>query len=340
MEQNIDLMVSALETGTRLDAFVSRHLFISRSRAVRSIEQGRVTVDGSAQKPSFRLRAGMRVLGSWVEEGQGASPQAWERDLDILYEDAWIVVVNKPPGLVVHPGAGRAAGTLVNALLARYPEIGKVGDPGRPGIVHRLDRLTSGVMVVARNVYSHAALSAAFKAHEHTRVYLAVCYGHMPQRQGTIEAPMQRNPGHRTRMTSRTGTGRAAITHWEVLREWHQFTLLRLRLQTGRTHQIRVHLSDMGHPVAGDPVYGGRRRAQTIEVRRLRMQVKNLGRQMLHAEALGIRHPETGAYREFRCEMPQDMRAFVALLDEVEETSRAGRETEDSGRELSPGRTP
>ena len=314
MEEKIDL-VTDRDTATRLDVFVSMHLSLSRSRAARLVGQGRVLVDGAMKRPSFRLKPGMHVFGAWEKEEEAGVLPATETALAIVYEDPWIVVVNKPAGMVVHPGAGTGGDTLVNALLARYPEIGTVGDPGRSGIVHRLDRLTSGVMVVARTGQAHAVLSAAFKAHAHRREYLAVCYGRMPRKTGTIETFMQRNPKVRTRMTSRSGQGRRAVTHWEVLAEWEEFSLLRLRLETGRTHQIRVHLSDAGHPVAGDPVYGGRRRAGSVGDTRLRTYVKGLGRQMLHAAVLGIRHPETGEYMEFTCDMPDDMKSFVAVLD-------------------------
>ena len=320
MEEKIDL-VTDRDTATRFDVFVSMHLSLSRSRAARLVGQGRVLVDGAMKRPSFRLKPGMHVFGAWEKEEEAGVLSATESALDIVHEDPWIVVINKPAGTVVHPGAGTGGDTLVNALLARYPEIGTVGAPGRPGIVHRLDRLTSGVMVVARTGQAHAVLSAAFKAHAHRREYLAVCYGRMPRKTGTIETFMQRNPKVRTRMTSRSGQGRRAVTHWEVLTEWQEFSLLRLRLETGRTHQIRVHLSDAGHPVAGDPVYGGRRRAGSVADTRLRTYVKGLGRQMLHAAVLGIRHPETGEYMEFTCDMPGDMKAFLAMLNEVKDAS-------------------
>ncbi len=321
MDEKIDLIATSREASARLDVIIAKNLGLSRSHAARIIEQGLVLVDGVIRKPSFRLRPGMRVYGSWEDQKKMQELMAAEITLDILHEDPWIVVVNKPAGMTVHPGAGTKGSTLVNALLARYPDIGAVGDPARPSIVHRLDKLTSGVMVVARNNESHAALSAAFKAHEHKRVYLAVCYGHMPQKNGTIETFLQRSPRDRRRMTSRTGQGRKAVTHWEVVVEWTEFSLLRLSLETGRTHQIRVHLSDSGHPVAGDPVYGGRRRANTILDTRLRACVKRLGRQMLHAAVLGIRHPETGEYMEFKCTIPDDMNDFMTQLDEIEKDS-------------------
>jgi 23S rRNA pseudouridine1911/1915/1917 synthase len=242
--------------------------------------------------------------------------KACEIPLDVIYEDQWIIVINKPAGLTVHPGAGNTDGTLVNALLAKYPQIKGVGDPDRPGIVHRLDKMTSGVMVVARSSDSHAILANAFKTHEHRRVYVAICYGHMPQIQGTIETFMQRNPKDRKKMTSRADKGRRAVTHWEVVKQWKGFSLLLLTLQTGRTHQIRVHLSDMGHPVVGDAQYGGRRRANSIEDPLLQSYMKALDRQMLHAFTLGITHPITNKQMEFKSEMPDDMNGVIRMLDE------------------------
>jgi 23S rRNA pseudouridine1911/1915/1917 synthase len=303
------------DAGTRLDLFVARHAGLSRSGAARRIESGDVLVDGARRKPSFALRPGMRVHGAWIEEPREQAAAACDIDLTILHEDPWIALIDKPAGLVVHPGAGNASHTLVNALLARYPAIREVGDPARPGIVHRLDKLTSGVMVVALTADAHAALSAAFKAHRHTREYLAVCHGNLSGASGTIETFMQRNPKDRKRMTSRADDGRRAVTHWEVLRMWKDFSLVRLRLETGRTHQIRVHLSEQGNPIAGDQVYGGRRRARALADPVLRQAVSGLGRQMLHACLLGITHPATGEPMVFTSPLPADMEAFIAVLD-------------------------
>lgn len=316
MDRKVTLVVSSREAGTRLDAFIARRCGLSRSRAARLAEDGVVLVDGCLKKPSFRLHAGMEVIGTWHDGREAEQIPGSAIPLEIVFEDPWIVVVNKPAGMTVHPGAGTAGDTLANALLARYPEVAFVGEPGRPGIVHRLDKLTSGVMVVARTPQAHAVLSAAFKAHEHTREYVAVCWGRMPEERGTIDTLMARNPRDRKRMTSRAGQGRKAVTNWEVIREWRNFSLLRLRLGTGRTHQIRVHLSEMGHPVAGDPVYGGRRRANTLADTQLRACVRGLDRQLLHATLLGIRHPESGRYMEFTCDTPDDIETFMAVLDE------------------------
>jgi len=314
----IDTIVASPDHGSRFDVFLSRHLPLSRSLAARLIEKGDVLVDEVCRRPSFKVKEGMRVHGVYELSPGEVKLVACDIPLTILYEDEWIVVVDKPSGLVVHPGAGNADRTLVHALLARYPEIADVGDSSRPGIVHRLDKLTSGVMVAARNCEAYEALARAFKTHEHRREYLAVCYGSLPQDKGVIETFMQRNPRDRTRMTSRVNEGRKAITRYQVVRQWGAFTLLRLSLETGRTHQIRVHLSDLGHPVAGDAQYGGRKRAGAVADQVLRSYVKGLTRQMLHAALLGITHPGTGAHLEFTSEMPDDMQALIAMLDERE----------------------
>ncbi|MGC9323108.1 MAG: RluA family pseudouridine synthase [Desulfomonilia bacterium] len=316
MEEKVDITVSTQDAGSRLDIVLSQHIHITRSQAARIIEQGDVRVDGSQRKPSYKLKSGMHITGRVQREPEISILQAWDIPLDILYEDEWILVVNKPAGLVVHPGAGNMSKTLVNGLIARYPEIRSVGNPERPGIVHRLDKLTSGVMVVARNSGAHDALSHAFKAHEHTREYRALCYGTLPQDKGVIETFMGRHPKDRKKMSSKVETGRTARTRWNVLQEWKEMSLLQLNLETGRTHQIRVHLSDLGHPVVGDPQYGGKRRAHTIADVVVRAQVKALNRQMLHSHLLGIIHPGTGQWMEFTADLPDDMQQLIKLLDE------------------------
>ncbi len=317
MEKTLDVIVDSGQDEARLDVFLSRGLGVTRTLAARAVEEGRVLVDGRPRKPSFRLKAGMRIEAEITGEKEAhARPDAVGIPLNILYEDRDIVVLDKPAGLVVHPGAGVHRATLVHALLYRYPEIAGVGSPERPGIVHRLDRLTSGVMVAARSAGAYDALVMAFKEHRHTRVYQAICYGRMDEQSGRIETFMDRHPKDRKKMSSRVAQGRQAVTDWRVIRQWEQFSFLELTLQTGRTHQIRVHLADMGHPVAGDPEYGGRKRANTITDPVVRSRVRKLGRQMLHAWKLGITHPETGQSMEFTSEMPEDMKALAALLDE------------------------
>ncbi len=320
MDEKIEFLTGPDDHGVRLDVYISSHLNLSRSYAVHIIEQGLVLVDGSIKRPSFKLKSSLRIHGAYgMPPRKDDIPAAREMPLEIIYEDQWIVVVNKPAGLTVHPGAGNSENTLVNGLLARYPEMANVGDPSRPGIVHRLDKMTSGVMVVARHADAYSILVNAFKAHEHLREYRALIYGRMSRLQGTIETFMQRNPGNRMKMTSRAYQGKKAITHWKVLKEWEGFSLLELSLLTGRTHQIRVHLSDMGYPVVGDAQYGGRRRAAGIKNTRLQSYIKSLDRQMLHACTLGITHPVTGKFMEFKSRMPREISALISLLDDTAE---------------------
>lgn len=310
------LIVEGKESDTRLDVFLSHRQPLTRSEAARLIDQGRVLVDGKLRKPSFRLQEGMKVSAGM--ESRNAEPSLAPADipLDIIYEDSSIVVIDKPAGLIVHPGAGTHGPTLVNALIHKFPEMANVGDPERPGIVHRLDKLTSGVMVAARSEEAYRKLAADFKAHKQVRIYQAICYGHLEEQSGRIETFMDRSPRDRKKMSSKVSAGREAVTNWLVLKEWSGFSLLELSLETGRTHQIRVHLSDMGHPVAGDSEYGGKRRANTISDPVVRSHVKSLSRQMLHACRLRIVHPVSGEWMEFGSPLPGDFRNLMALLDE------------------------
>ncbi|HQI02941.1 MAG TPA: RluA family pseudouridine synthase, partial [Deltaproteobacteria bacterium] len=238
-----ELIVEESESDTRLDVFLSRHLPITRSEAARMIDQGRVLVDGKPRKPSFRLQEGMKVSAETGRKDIEPSLAPADIPLSIIYEDSSIIVIDKPAGLVVHPGAGTREPTLVNALVYLFPEISNVGDPERPGIVHRLDKLTSGVMVVARTQEACRKLAADFKAHKQVRIYKAICYGRFEQPSGRIETLMHRSPRDRKKMSSKVAAGRSAVTNWLVLKEWRGFSLLELSLETGRTHQIRVHLS-------------------------------------------------------------------------------------------------
>jgi 23S rRNA pseudouridine1911/1915/1917 synthase len=321
VEKKIEMVTSHEHDGIRLDVFLSFSLRISRSFAAKIIVDGHMMVDTIVRKPSFKLKDGMKVHGSYSLMDEKKPIAANRIPLDTIYEDPWIVVINKPAGIIVHPGAGNKDGTIVNALLAEYPEIRDVGEPDRPGIVHRLDKMTSGVMIAARRNDSYTILINAFKNHEHRREYVAICYGHMPQTMGTIETFMQRNPKDRKRMTSRTTEGRKAVTHWSTIKEWEGFSQLLLNLETGRTHQIRVHLSEMDHPIVGDAQYGGRKRINSIPDQLVRLYVKSLHRQMLHAATLCIKHPFTGKQLEFRSEMPQDMKDLIEVLDKREQVA-------------------
>ena len=290
--------------GERVDRAVAMVTGWSRAEVQAVADRGEIEVEGRVVAKSRKLAAGERV------EVHGrptvaAPPGPEPVPVDVVYEDADVIVVLKPAGLVVHPGAGHDHGTLVHGLLARYPELGGVGAPDRPGIVHRLDRETSGLMVVARSETAYDALVDALAAREVTREYDALVWGHPENPRGVVDAPIGRSITRRTRMAVRT-EGKEARTVYEV-EEWFgqpEAARLRCRLETGRTHQIRVHLSAIGHPVVGDGAYGGRREGIDLD------------RPFLHAERLAFAHPATGEPVEFRSPLPPE-------LDEVLERLRA-----------------
>lgn len=284
----------------RLDTFLREQLpQYSRARLQTWIEEGRVLVNGSPEKRSYPLRGAERIQ---VEPGElpplKATPE--EIPIDILYEDADVIAVNKPAGMVVHAGAGRHAGTLVNALLYRFGKLSTVGGELRPGIVHRLDRFTSGVILVARNDTVHRNLAAQFASRQVEKVYVALVHGRLKHDQGRIETPIARDRLHRTRMTARLAHGRHAITSYRVLERFDRFTLLEVKIGTGRTHQIRVHLASLGHPVVGDKLYGA--------------PASDLGRYFLHARQITFASPSTGERITVVAPMPPDLEKHLAAL--------------------------
>jgi 23S rRNA pseudouridine1911/1915/1917 synthase len=270
----------------------------------RLIEQGEVKVAGSVAKPAYKLRAGERIEGR-VPEPVPATLAAQAIPLVILHEDADLVVVDKPAGMVVHPAAGHAQGTLVNALLHHCRDLSGVGGELRPGIVHRIDKDTSGVLVVAKHDLAHRALAAQWKQHSIDREYLAFVRGVPRASEGTVDAPIGRHPTDRKRMSTRARVARSAVTHWRVEERLRDATLLRVRLETGRTHQIRVHMASIALPLLGDPVYGGGRALPTAKL---------VARQALHATLLGFTHPATGARVRFQSPLPADLRALLEAL--------------------------
>ncbi|HTO53954.1 MAG TPA: RluA family pseudouridine synthase [Myxococcota bacterium] len=291
--------------GQRLDAALAKlEPSLSRAQVRRLIEAGEVTVSGALVKPAHRLRAGEAIAGR-VPEPEPTEVMAEELPLAVLFEDGDVVVIDKPAGLVVHPAPGHSGGTLVNALLHHCRDLSGVGGELRPGIVHRLDKDTSGVLVVAKNDAAHRSLAAQFKAHSVLREYLALVRGSPRAESGTIEAAIGRHPTDRKRMSTKTRRGRAALTHYKVEERLRGATLLRVRLGTGRTHQVRVHLSSIGLAILGDPVYGGGR-APGVEL--------GLRRQALHAAVLGFTHPRSGDALRFESPLPADLaRALEAL---------------------------
>jgi len=295
----------------RLDQVAAR-LFpdYSRSRLQAWIKKGELLVDGQVQRPRDKVAAGaqLKVNAELVQE-VGWLPQAI--DLDLIYEDASILVLNKPAGLVVHPAAGHADGTLVNALLAHAPELAQLP---RAGIVHRLDMETSGIMVVARTLAAHHNLVAQLQARTVKREYCAVCIGAMTGG-ATIDTPMGRHPKNRKKMAVLSFGGKSAITHYRVARRFGHHTRITVNLETGRTHQIRVHMAHRKYPLIGDPTYGGRPRIPKGASEELISALRTFPRQALHAQALGLIHPHSGEALRFECALPEDM---VALLDVLE----------------------
>jgi 23S rRNA pseudouridine1911/1915/1917 synthase len=316
MEQTIELLVA--ESGQRLDKYIAQEEpDLSRSLVQRLIREGLVIVNGQAVKASRKVEVGDTiVLRVPLAEPPELKPEAIP--LDIVYEDIDLLVVNKPAGMVVHPAYGHRTGTLVNAVLAHCPDITGVGDTLRSGIVHRLDKDTSGLIIVAKNDAARQHLQQQFKRREVKKVYLALVEGHLEPAQGLIEAPIGRDPRRRKRMAvvrAEEG-GREARTKYQVMEYFalqvggvsHLYTLVEVRPVTGRTHQVRVHFAFIGHPLVGDPVYGFRKR------RLAEYGLPPLDRQFLHAQSLGLHLPHSNEYVEFRAELPTDLREVLERL--------------------------
>jgi len=301
----------------RLDQFLADCLpELTRSQLKRLCDEGLVLLDGGPAKAGARLKGGETVA---VTVPDPAPSEALPQDipLAVLYEDRHLIVIDKPAGLVVHPAPGHQEGTLVNALLYHCHDLAGVGGELRPGIVHRLDKDTSGVMVATKDDETHNHLAAQFKRHSITRRYVALVHGIVPRDTGTVESAIGRHPTDRKKMSSQARSGRRAVTHWRVLKRYDQdrLTLVELTLETGRTHQIRVHFSEMNLPIVGDPVYGNRGRANAVADPELRRRLQQLARQALHARLLGFIHPATGDYMEFESPLPPELNDIVVCLD-------------------------
>jgi 23S rRNA pseudouridine1911/1915/1917 synthase len=303
-------VVAAAAAGQRLDVFLSQEIAdVSRSQLARQIGQAAVTVNGAPGVPSRKLHAGDVIV--WEPPAVVATEIAAEAiALTIVHEDQWLVVVDKPAGLVVHPAPGHEAGTLVNALLAHCQDLRGIGGELRPGIVHRIDKDTSGLLVVAKDDATMNALGAAFKAHTIDRVYEALVAGAPPGPSGRIDTFYGRDPRERKKFSSRVRSGKRAVTNWRLLEKFSGAARMEARLETGRTHQVRVHLAALGCPLLGDKVYG--RPPRDLAVRAI---ADELGRQALHARLLGFVHPATGEQMTFTSELPPDMRAALAALE-------------------------
>jgi 23S rRNA pseudouridine1911/1915/1917 synthase len=309
---SLHLSVPAGNEGERLDAFLASHIEgWSRARLQRLIEEADVLVNGHAVKSSYKLRLNDEIE---VELTPPLSTAFAPEDipLDVVYEDNELIVVNKPAGIVVHPAAGVASGTLANALAFHFQQLSASGGMARPGIVHRLDKGTSGLMVVAKTESAHEDLADQFRDREIFKSYVALVHGQVEKRSGQIDQPIARDRGNRTRMAVVRG-GRPSLSIYRVRKRFERFTLLNVELKTGRTHQIRVHLAWLKHPVVGDDAYGSGR-DKTIPDHKLRSVIASLGRQFLHAEQLGFRHPQTNEEMRFTAPLPTELQV---VLDEI-----------------------
>jgi 23S rRNA pseudouridine1911/1915/1917 synthase len=304
------------DEGLRLDVFLKNaNPAITRSHLKKLIDRQKVMLNAAIPKAGARLRAGDRIqLCIPPPPPMAAAPEPIP--LNILFEDESIIVVNKPSGLVVHPAAGNYSGTLVNGLLYHCKSLSDQGSPFRPGIVHRLDKNTSGVLVVAKSDRAHVHLATQFKDHSINRVYRALVLGNPSNKKGMISSLIGRHPKDRKKMSSSPRRGRQAVTHWEVVERYASFALLRVRLETGRTHQIRVHLASIHHPVAGDPDYGGRRTLAALPQTEATQLISSIKRQLLHAATLGFIHPNKNTYVEFSAPPPEDFESAITILKE------------------------
>jgi 23S rRNA pseudouridine1911/1915/1917 synthase len=313
-EHAFTLTAGKADHGKRLDRFLAEHLpDTSRAQIQRYIREGFVLLNAAQAKGGAKVREGNRISGQ-IPAPTVSEVAPEELPIQFLYKDEHIVVVNKPPGMVVHPAGRVTSGTLVNALLFHVRDLQGVGGVVRPGIVHRLDKGTSGVMVVAKNDLAHEALVRQFKGRVVKKIYLALVYGRMEANEGVVTAPMGRHLTDRKRFSLRTRQPKEALTQWLVKERFEGITLVQVSPKTGRTHQIRVHMSSIGHPLVGDPLYTKKRWLDQIEDPRLRAQIKALGRQALHASFLSFRHPATGEPVEFTAPMPADMEAILEAL--------------------------
>lgn len=308
-EERVQLDVLPEENGMRLDRFLaSRHPERSRSGLARLIKEGRVLVDGSTSRPSEPVVSGSRIDLTLPERVE-TRVSAEDIPIHVVHEDEDLLVIEKAAGMVVHPGAGVTHGTLVSALLHHDPQLAGVGGQARAGLVHRLDRGTSGLMVIARNEVAHRKLSTQFREREIEKVYDAIVWGRPQEAEGEIELPIARDPRHRVKMTTRAPRGRKALSRYRVVEEVPGFASVAIRILTGRTHQVRVHLLAIGHPLVGDLTYGGDRSRSIVDPR-IRKLVRHFERPALHARRLAFTHPQSGKRLSFVSYWPEDLRTL------------------------------
>jgi 23S rRNA pseudouridine1911/1915/1917 synthase len=304
--------VAAEAAGERLDAFLASQIEgWSRARLQRLIDEADVVVNGNVVKPSYKVRANDEIeVELTPRPSESFSPE--DIPIDVIYEDDALIVVNKPAGMVVHPAAGISGGTLANALAFHFQQLSTAAGKARPGIVHRLDKGTSGLLVVAKTESAHEHLANQFRAREVFKSYMALVHGQLEHRRGEIDQPIARDPRNRIRMAVVRG-GRPALSLYRVREAFQRFSLLDVELKTGRTHQIRVHLASLKHPVVGDEVYGGGR-DKTIVDAEIKRTVARLNRQFLHAAELGFRHPATGNPLKFVAAIPPELQSLYDLI--------------------------
>lgn len=299
----------------RLDRYLAAVLpDLSRSMIRKLVDDGLVTVEGAPAKASRTLRGGEAVVVRIPPAGP-LEVEPEDIPLDVLYEDSDIIVVNKPAGMVVHPAPGHDSGTLVNSLLAHCRDLSGIGGVLRPGIVHRLDAGTTGVIIVAKNDTAHAGLSEQFAARTVEKTYRAIVFGRVEPPLGEIDLPIGRDRRDRKKISPRSDLAREALTSYEAVARWSEFSLLNVRIHTGRTHQIRVHLADIQHPIIGDELYAGRR-WRGVNNQQMAKKAKNFGRPALHAWRLAIVHPRSGETMQFEAPEPRDMATFIRMLGE------------------------
>lgn len=301
---------SEKDFGERLDICITSHLENqSRKRVTELIKEGFITVSGSTKKPGYKVKPGDIISGT-IPFIKPISATPEDIDIDVLHEDDDIIIINKQPGFVVHPAPGNYTGTLVNALIHRFPELNRDDNDLRPGIVHRLDKDTSGIMVVAKNPQSQAILSDQFKDRSVSKTYLAVVHG-VPEKEGVVDKGIGRHPTNRKKMSVFGTKRKYAITRWKLMEEYGSASVIECKIETGRTHQIRVHCSHINHHILGDPVYGLEKKEKREPFKSL---LKDINRQMLHARRLKFTHPVTDLTMEFEVSPPKDMQKLLDRL--------------------------
>ena len=303
------IVIQPADTGERIDTFLANKTGTTRSQIQKSLGKGDILVNEKCADQNYRVKIKDVIILNVVEKkDEGLAPEPLP--VDILYKDEYLVVVNKPAGMIVYPAAGHSHGTIMNALSYHCAPLAQIGGPLRPGVVHRLDKDTSGVMVVALNDNAYYSLTEQFKERTINRRYLALVYGGLKEDAGEITLKIGRSESDRKKMSTRVKKGKEAVTRWKIIKRFGNITLIEVKLGTGRTHQIRVHFSSVGHPVLGDRTYG--KKAETV----LRSGEKIFfPRQMLHAELLGFEHPVTGKYLEFSSPLPEDMAKIIQKLE-------------------------